>query len=210
MADLRQKLKNEEVEGVRVYFVSLPMESMHTHKLIGATRRMSPKIREKIQEFVGAGITNVKVIKKLLRKYVQEELDGDAVKTHPSDRAYYPLQKDISNCVHAAISAGKYSQLDQVQLEGMVREWMSMDGSKTGDEKTMVYFRKSCVESNLAAILSTVDVSGNIAVSGKVAASFAGDGAHYCSDDDSSDECDPEDSSSPSGKTFLFVHQEPW
>ena len=74
MADLRQKLKNEEVEGMRAYFVSLPMESMHTHKLIGATRRMSPKIREKIQEFVGAGITNVMVIKKLLRKYVREEL----------------------------------------------------------------------------------------------------------------------------------------
>ena len=46
MAYLREKLKKEEMEGVCVYFVSLPMESMHTHKLIGATRRMSPKIRE--------------------------------------------------------------------------------------------------------------------------------------------------------------------
>ena len=70
------------------------------------------------------------------------------------------LQKDISNCAHAAISAGKYSQLDQVQLKGMVREWMAMDGSKMGDEKTMVYFQKSCIESNLATIYQQLMYQG--------------------------------------------------
>ena len=75
-----------------------------------------------------------------------------------------------------------------------------------------MYFQNSCDESNSAEILSTIDVSGKVPVSGKIAACFSGDGAHYCSDDaDSDDKCDPEDSeSSASGKTFLYVHQEPW
>ena len=212
LSDLKKKLKNEEVQGVCVYFVTLPMESVHNHKLIGATRRMNPRIREKILEFVSNGITSVKVIKKLLRKYALEEFVGDPVKPHPGDRAYYPLQKDISNCVHAAISSGKYSQLDQVQLQGLVNEWMARDASKVADEKTKVYFRNSCVEPNSATILSTIDVPGKVPVPGKIAERFSGDGAQYCSDDeDSDDECDPENSdSSASGKTFLFVHQEPW
>ena len=83
LSDLKKKLKNEEVQGVCVYFVTLPMESVHNHKLIGATRRMNPRIREKILEFVSNGITSVKVIKKLLRKYALEEFVGDPVKPHP-------------------------------------------------------------------------------------------------------------------------------
>ena len=49
---LREKLANKELEGRWVYFVTLPMESVHSHRLIGATRHMNPDIRIKIYEFV--------------------------------------------------------------------------------------------------------------------------------------------------------------
>ena len=39
--DLREKLANKELEGRRVYFVTLPMESMHSHRLIGRGGRYS-------------------------------------------------------------------------------------------------------------------------------------------------------------------------
>ena len=69
------------------------------------------------------GITNVKVIKKLLRKYVKDLFKQDIIKPHSSDHAYYPVEKDIKNCIHTAISFDKYSMLDQIQLEKLIEDW---------------------------------------------------------------------------------------
>lgn len=60
LEDLREKLTSKELEGRRVYFVTLPMESVHSHRLIGATRHMNPDIRIKINEFVADNITDAK------------------------------------------------------------------------------------------------------------------------------------------------------
>ena len=54
---------NKELEGRLIYFVSLPVESVHSHRLIGATRHMNPDIQIKIHEFVADNITNAKIIK---------------------------------------------------------------------------------------------------------------------------------------------------
>ena len=68
LRDLRGRLSKGKVKGTTLYHVTLPMLSIHNHKLIGCSRRTSPLLRTKIFELVEGGITNVQVIKKLLRK----------------------------------------------------------------------------------------------------------------------------------------------
>ena len=133
--DLREKLANKELEGRWVYFVTLPMESVHSHRLIGATRHMNPNIRIKINEFVADNITNARIIKRLLRKHVQQHYSSDPVKPHITDHPYYPLEWYITNCVHSFISAGKYSHLDQLNLGKMVTDWIASDVSKPVEEE---------------------------------------------------------------------------
>ena len=150
------------MEGLPTYFVTLPMESVHNHKLIGATRRMNSDIRNKVQEFVSDNITNTKLIKRLLRKYVQRQYSSDVVKPHVTDRSYYPHERDITNCVHSIMSAGKYSHLDQLNLEKIVTDWIVSDTTKPIEERTKVYYRKSSTEFEGDALSSVEAVIGTI------------------------------------------------
>ena len=91
------------------------------------------------------GITNVQVIKKLLRKYVKDLFKQHLIKPQLPDRAYYPVEKDITNCIHAAIAFGKYSMVDQVQLEKLVEQWNAENKDK--DPKRL-YLRKCSMDSH--------------------------------------------------------------
>ena len=207
--DLREKLRKEEIKVTYTYFVTLPIESVHTHRLIGTTRHMNEQIKEKIHEFVTGNITNARLIKRLMQKYVQSLCATDLVQPHITDRAYYPLEKDIANCVHSFISAGKYSHLDQLQLEKIINEWISNNSTKPPEERIKVYFRKSCVEPN-SDISSSVDMVEHVTnnVSEKVSVAITGNFADFESDD--SDHEDADSTMQIPGTTFLFVYQETW
>jgi len=114
----------------------------HSHTPIGAARRMHPIIRCKIFELVEDDITNSKVFKKLLRKFVKGISKEDYV---PTDRAFYPLE-DIINAVHAAVSFGKYSVLDQINLEKLVCQWADKNKGKPIFEQKHLYFWKCSTE----------------------------------------------------------------
>ena len=73
---------------------------------------------------------------------VHSAISAGKYSPHFTDRAYFPLNKDITNCVHSAISAGKYSQLDLVQLEKLVENWKAENSSKDVAEQVKIYFRK--------------------------------------------------------------------
>jgi len=118
----------------------------HSHPLVGTARRMHPTIRSKIFELVEDGITNSKVIKKLLRKFVKTISKEDSVLPDPTDRAFYPLEKDIINAVHAAVSFGKYSVLDQIHLEKLVRQWIEDNEGRSTSQQKYLYFRKCSTE----------------------------------------------------------------
>jgi len=198
------------VQGLTVYFVTLPLETLHNHKLIGTTRQMNPEIRNKIHEFVNDNITNTRLIKRLLRKHVQRNYSPDLIKPHITDRSYYPLERDISNCVHDLISAGKYSHLDQLNLEKVVSEWIDGDASKPVEERTKVYYRKSSTDSK-CDILSSVDATGEVMVSELV--NVPNEGFNVDSDTDRSEDEENESDHNPmftQGSTFVFVYQEPW
>ena len=133
------------------------MESVHSQKLIGATRHINPDIRIKIYEFLADKITNVKLIKRH-RKHVQQQYSSDAVKPHITDCSYYPLERDITNCVHSFISAGKYSHLDQLHLEKVVTDRITGDASKPVEKRTKVHYRNSSAETE-GNVLSSVDIT---------------------------------------------------
>ena len=188
------------------------MESVLSHRLIGATRNMNPDIQNEINEVVAENITNAKLIKRLLRKHVQQEYSSDAAKPHITDCSYYPLERDITNCVHSFISAGKYSLLDQLHLEKVVTDWITGDASKPVEVRTGVYYKKSRAETE-GNVLSFVDVTIGTMVNLTCVSNkgFTGDIKTDGDDDDEGEEeGDHHISTSTSGTTFLFVYQEPW
>lgn len=73
------------------------------------------------------GVTNINVIKKLLKSFVEAEFANKEIKPSKFDRAYYPLSKDIKSHIHTAIAAGKLSSLDQENLRIKIEEWKSDD-----------------------------------------------------------------------------------
>ena len=71
------------IKGVTSFHVTLPIS--HNHKLC------SPLLQNKIFELVEDEITNVKVIKKLPRKYVKDLFKQDIIKLQLCHCAYYKL-----------------------------------------------------------------------------------------------------------------------
>ena len=114
LKELRKDIMEKDLQGEKMYFVSLPLESTHTHRLIGSTRRMHSSIRTKIHGMVKDGIANVRIIKKPLKKQVKKVCASDVVMPHPSDRAYFPTTRDIYNCVHSLLVAGNTTRSDTV------------------------------------------------------------------------------------------------
>ena len=200
MKVLKKEISEKNLDGEKMYFVSLPLESTQTHRLIGTTRRMHSSVRTKIHELVQDGVANVK-------KQVEKMSASDIVKPHPSDRAYFPTTRDIYNCIHALLVAGKYSQLDQLQLEMLVKEWMARDTDKPLSDRTKFYFRKSSTESNLRCVLVTCQIKGDVGVSITPKENFCG--INVDSDEEESREDDSDVNSIPDKRcSFLFV--KPW
>ena len=198
MINLKKEISTGVEKGTTEFFVSLPMQSKHSHRLLGTARRIHFKLREKILELVQQdGITNIRVIKKLLKKQVKEMCEFDVIKPDLTDRAYHPLNRDIINCIHSAIVAGKHSQLDLVQLEKLVEDWKEKDSGKCENEKTKFFLRK-CSEEPLQKFTQ-------VQAPCTINEPFVGDdGYNESGNEEDNSTCDI------MGQAFLFVHQEPW
>ena len=101
-------LAGKEVNTVKRYYVCLPSEEAHhkTHMTGGMhalAQRVHPKVQMKIQEIVGAGITEVSEVKRALRLYISKELSFPNPPNR-DDRAYYPTNHDLSNHIYKAKS----------------------------------------------------------------------------------------------------------
>lgn len=90
----------------------------------GFAQRVHHKVAEKIHELVTEGVTNVREIKRDLKRYVNRELCSD-VSSRPDEtnRAYYPTLVDIRNHVFSAQKALELSKFDQNNLKLKVEEW---------------------------------------------------------------------------------------
>ncbi len=141
MDTLKTALQKNEAESSEIIHISLPLETAHQHHKIsvesGYTRNIHPLVKKKIQEYVSLGITSVPFLKKVLRQFVNTELSpSDCVTPKSHDQCYFPTSHTIQNHVHLALVAGKYSGLDQLNLEIKLNKW------KEDDPTAHFYFRK--------------------------------------------------------------------
>ena len=135
----RNLLGRKTIKTVTKYFVSLPSEEAHhkSHKTGGmhaTAQRVHPKMIAKIQELVGAGISEVSEVKRALKLYATKELCTTDL-PHKDDRAYYPTNHDLMNHIYKAKSLFQLSKLDQENLALKMKEW----DRNTPDSK--MYFR---------------------------------------------------------------------
>ena len=86
----------------------------YQHNTVRKNKKILPK-------FVSHGVTNVKLLKSSLCKFVTEKYSQDPVKPLLSDQAYYPFDKDILNVIHSALGCGQYSKFDQVSW----KDWLT-------------------------------------------------------------------------------------
>ncbi|XP_056007175.1 uncharacterized protein LOC125649720 isoform X2 [Ostrea edulis] len=133
LQDILCRLKNESspYTGEEKIYVCLPLCASHSNHTVipetGLSNRINENVKRKIYEIVNMGVTNINVIKKLLKSFVEAEFANKEIKPSKFDRAYYPLSKDIKNHIHTAIAAGKLSSLDQENLRIKIEEWKSDD-----------------------------------------------------------------------------------
>lgn len=147
MDTLKAALQKNEAESSEIIHIILPFETAHQHHTISAesgyTRNIHPLVKKKIQEYVSLGITSVPFLKKVLRQFVNTELSvSDCVLPKSHDQCYFPTSHTIQNHVHLALVAGRYSGLDQLNLEIKLNKW------KEDDPSAHFYFRK-CSEAQI-------------------------------------------------------------
>ncbi|XP_048063954.1 uncharacterized protein LOC125278667 isoform X3 [Megalobrama amblycephala] len=147
MDTLKAALQKNEAESSEIIHINLPLETAHQHHKISAesayTRNIHPLVKKKIQEYVSLGITSVPFLKKVLRQFVNTELSAsDCVLPKSHDQCYFPSSHTIQNHVHLSLVAGRYSGLDQLNLEEKLKKW------KDDDPSAHFYFRK-CSEAQI-------------------------------------------------------------
>uniref|UniRef100_A0A9J8CJY9 ZSWIM1/3 RNaseH-like domain-containing protein n=1 Tax=Cyprinus carpio carpio TaxID=630221 RepID=A0A9J8CJY9_CYPCA len=150
MDTLKTALQKNEAESSEIIHISLPLETAHQHHKISAesgyTRNIHPLVKKKIQEYVSLGITSVPFLKKVLRQFVNTELSPSGCVTPKShDQCYFPASHTIQNHVHLALVAGKYSGLDQLNLEIKLKKWKE-------DDPTAHFFFRKCSEAQIIDI----------------------------------------------------------
>lgn len=89
------------------YYVTLPLISRHQNhpildKQAGRLKVLHPKIIEQIYDIVSQGIYEKRVVKYMLHEYVQEVQSQLGIKIQPSDRSFYPTDRDIGNHIRNA------------------------------------------------------------------------------------------------------------
>lgn len=109
--------------------VRIPLVEAHLNHIIDKGccfgRQIHPKVRDKIHEMVGLGITSVAFVKRALKQYVLKDLcPNDQQRPFEEDQAYFPSNTTIQSHIHIALVAGRYSALDQENLERKIAQWV--------------------------------------------------------------------------------------
>ena len=127
------QIKEDEINGRsetenRIY-VQLPSKDLHTNHEItlqsGLSKRIHPKVKEKINEMVSSGITNVPLVRKNLRVFVEEEFSDKSRRPSILDRSFYPLSKDIRNNIQSCLKQQSFGSCDQDELKQQIDQWKS-------------------------------------------------------------------------------------
>lgn len=143
--DAMKRLKEELAQGnpptSTFIHIKIPLVEAHQNHSIDMGccfgRQIHPKVRAKIQELVGMGIASAPYVKRALKQYVLTDLCAkDLQKPYEEDQAYFPSNSTIHNHIHLALVAGRYSAVDQENVEKKVAKW------KEEDHGDRFFFRK--------------------------------------------------------------------
>lgn len=124
-----------------IIYINLPLAASHTNHTVSIesafVNRMHIRLKERIKEHVKMGITSVPYIRKMLKSFLNKELSADCVTPSSNDRSYFPTNRDIRNCIHAALVKGQNSGLDQENLQKKIEEWQK-------EEPEDLYYYRQC------------------------------------------------------------------
>ncbi|KAJ8321266.1 hypothetical protein KUTeg_001124, partial [Tegillarca granosa] len=125
---LHDCIRKGNAKKTKAIHIKMPLQEAHTNHTVslesGFSRSMHSKLRDLIIQHVQMGVTSVPYLRRLLRSYVQKEInDSNIINPCETDRSYFPTTRDIYNSVHAALVTGRYSQFDQENLLQKIEEW---------------------------------------------------------------------------------------
>lgn len=183
---LHDCIRKGNAKKTKAIHIKMPLQEAHTNHTVslesGFSRSMHSKLRDLIIQHVQMGVTSVPYLRRLLRSYVQKEInDSNIINPCETDRSYFPTTRDIYNSVHAALVTGRYSQFDQENLLQKIEEW------KKQNPENVFHFRPSTDEICYRGNLQKVD--------------------QIFKSEDSDDEDNDNETSQNNINTFLWVHQ---
>ncbi|XP_065667850.1 uncharacterized protein LOC136088115 [Hydra vulgaris] len=115
------------VECMRRIFVQLPENNNHSGHLInkfgGVLQQVDKRVIRKIKDLVSEGIRDAHEIKRILQRYVKYDIFKDLQQPETSNRCFHPRISDIRNYISIAMSALKYSKMDQENLFYKIGKW---------------------------------------------------------------------------------------
>lgn len=142
---LHDCIRKGNAKKTKAIHIKMPLQEAHTNHTVslesGFSRSMHSKLRDLIIQHVQMGVISVPYLRRLLRSYVQKEInDSNIINPCETDRSYFPTTRDIYNSVHAALVTGRYSQFDQENLLQKIEEW------KKQNPENVFHFRPSTDE----------------------------------------------------------------
>ena len=138
---LTKHLKQGKVVSFKRFHVQLPSDEAHENHEVGnlgdlLAQPIHEKIKEKIYDLVGEGMVNPRLIRLVLKDYVDNVLlHDDDIQVDECNNSYYPELQTIGDHVRLALRAHRFGKLDQQALSDLIDQW------KVSNPDRSVHFR---------------------------------------------------------------------
>ena len=133
--------QGQVVASFKRFFVKLPSNEAHQNHAVGnlgdlLAQPIHEKVKDKIYDLVAEGMVNPRLIKLVLRDYVDNVLlVDDDIQVDQCNNSYYPELQTIGDHVRLALRVQRFGKLDQQALSDLVDEW------KVSEPDRSVFFR---------------------------------------------------------------------
>ena len=126
---LSRDLKQGNVSSFRRFYLQLPSDEAHENHVVGnlgdlLAQPIHQKIKEKIYDLVAEGMVNPRLIKIVLKDFVDNVLlQDDNIVVDECNNSYYPELQTIADHARLALRAHRFGKLDQEALSDLVDQW---------------------------------------------------------------------------------------
>ena len=116
--------------------------------MAGFSQNVDKRVINKIHEFVGEGVQNVREMARHIRIYFKNDLFRNSSIPPSANRRFNRTLKDIRNQMYKATVKHKFSKLDQTNLDLKVQDWKEQQpndnfffrgyGEKVADDEEVI------------------------------------------------------------------------